>query len=105
VNNEPYSNVGKATLIALIVIFIVSIVLILIASRKKELSNVQVFGVMVFEYFIMHTLGFYVYWAFSLDFRTDGQLIFGAVTSFPISSFGFIGLGLLLDVVKKRPPK
>jgi|SRR5690554_4822585 len=103
VDNEPYSNVGKATIAVLIVILIISISLILIKSRKTELSNGQIFGVMVFEYFIIHALGFYIYWGTSLDFRSDGQLIFAAVTTFPASSFGFLGLGLLMDIIKKRP--
>lgn len=102
VDNEPYSNVGKATIAVLIAILTISTIIILIKSRKKKLSNGQLFRVMVFEYFIIHSLGFYIYWATSLDFRNDGQLIFEAVTSFPASSFGFIGLGLLLDIVKKE---
>ncbi len=103
VDNEPYSNVGKATIAVLIVILMISISLILIKSRKTELSNAQIFGVMVFEYFVIHALGFYVYWGTSLDFKSDGQLIFTAVKSFPANSFGFLGLGLLMDIIKKRP--
>jgi len=103
VNNEPYSNVGKATILTLVIILILSLILILFKSRKTELKNGHIFGIMVFEYFIIHALGFYIYWATSLNFRSDGQLIFGAVTSFPASSFGFLGIGILIDVVKTNP--
>ncbi len=100
IDNEPYSNVGKATILTLVIILILSLIIILFKSRKTKFKNGHIFGIMVFEYFIIHTLGFYIYWATSLNFRSDGQLIFGAVTSFPISSFGFLGLGILIDMVK-----
>jgi hypothetical protein len=102
VTNEPYSNVGKVTIGVLILFLSTPVALTLIKSRKTKLSNELIFGIMTFEYFIIHALGFYIYWATSLNFRNDGQLIFGAVTSFPMSSFGFIGLGILIDIVKKN---
>ena len=103
VNNEPYSNVGKATIATLTIILIFSIIVILIKARKTEYKNGHIIGVMAIEYFIIHSLGFYIYWATSLNFRSDGQLIFGAVTSFPASSFGFVALGILIDSVKAKP--
>jgi hypothetical protein len=104
IENEPYSNVGKATIVVLIVILITSFLLFLIKSRKKTLSNGDIFSIMIIEYFIIHSLGFYIYWATTLDFRSDGQLIFGAIDSFPNSSFGFLGLGILIDLFKKKSP-
>ena len=101
IDNEPYSKVGKATLTTLIIIFLITIGIILIKSRKAEFSNGHIIAIMVFEYFIIHPLGFYIYWATLLNFRSDGQLIFGALTSFPISSFGFVGVGILIDFIKK----
>ena len=102
VNNEPYSNVGKATIATLVIILIFSIIVILIKSKKTEFKNGHIIGIMAIEYFIIHSLGFYIYWATSLNFRGDGQLIFGAVTSFPASSFGFVTLGILIDSVKNK---
>jgi DMSO/TMAO reductase YedYZ heme-binding membrane subunit len=102
VDNEPYSNIGKATIMTLVIIMIISIAIILIKARKTKISNGQMFGVMAFEYFIIHSLGFYIYWATSLNFRSDGQLIFGAVNSFPASSFGFIGIGIIIDLIKTK---
>lgn len=100
VDNEPYSNVGKATITTLIIILFVSLIIILIKARKTELTNGHIIGIMTFEYFIIHALGFYIYWGFGLNFRSDGQLIFGAVSSFPISSFGFVVIGTLIDSIK-----
>lgn len=101
IDNEPYSNVGKATLIALISIFVVSIVLILIKARKRPISNRQMFVIMAGEFFLVHSVGFYIYWA-TLNFRGDGQLIFGVLASFPASSFVFVALGFLIDWVKVK---
>ena len=105
VDKEPYSNVGKATIYVLIAIFLVSIIFILLKARKSYLSNIQIIAIMIIEYFILHILGFYIYWGIALDFRSDGQLIFAAVSSFPYSSFGFVILGFLVDSIKKKLPK
>jgi hypothetical protein len=51
-------------------------------------------------YFLVHPLGFYIYWGLELDFRSDGQLIFGAIKSFPASSCAFLFIGLIIDWVK-----
>ncbi len=67
-----------------------------------NLSNSAVVGIMVVEYFIVHTLGFYLYWANTLDFRSDGQLIFAAVDSFPKSSLSFVFIGLFIDIFKSK---
>ena len=103
IDNEPYSNVGKATTLILVIILILSLIIVLFKSRKTEFKNGHILGIMIFEYFIIHTLGLYIYWATYLEFRSDGQLVFGAVTSFPVSSFGFLGLGVLIDLAKTKP--
>lgn len=105
VNNEPYSNVGKGTLLFITGLFIIYLSIVLIRSRKTNYSNSQIVLIMVIGYFIIHSLGFYIYWAISLNFRGDGQLIFAAVESFPISSFGFIIIGLLVDLFKNYENK
>lgn len=101
VDNEPYSNVGKATINIFLGLLILFITIVLIKSRKNRLSNIQIFWIMIIAYFIVHSLGLYIYLGVSLNYRSDGQLIFAAVESFPISSFGFFGIGLLIDFVKK----
>lgn len=103
VDNEPYSNVGKATLATLGAMLVVSLIIILIAARKIKFTNGHIVAIMISEYFIIHSLGFYVYWATSLGFRGDGQLIMGGLFSFPVSSFGFVALGALIDSFKLKP--
>lgn len=102
VDNEPYSNVGKATILVLSSMLIISMIFVLVISRQMVFRNSHIIAIMSFEYFILHPLGFYIYWATFLDFRNDGQLIFGAVSSFPISSLSFVVLGLLIDLIKKK---
>jgi len=103
IDNEPYSNVGIATIVTLLVLLIFSLTAFLIKSRKSIRTNNQVFVFMVLQYFIVHTLGFYIYWAKVLNFRSDGQLALGALSSFPFSSFAFFFIGILIDSVKKKP--
>jgi hypothetical protein len=104
VDNYPYSNVGRATITALLIMLaatlIIFLVFVRIRTQKEELSHLKVCVIMIVEYFILHALGFYVYWATSLNYRSDGQLMFAAVDSFPASSCGFFIIGILIDVVK-----
>lgn len=103
VDNEPYSNVGKATLLTLSIIFLISLVFIVYQSRKTVFTDGHIILIMMLEYFIIHNLGLYFYWGTKLSFRSDGQLAFAAINSFPISSLGFLLLGILIDVVKLKP--
>lgn len=102
IDNEPYSNVGKATLFFWSLIFVISLFVISRIVKRRIISNSYVITIMVFEYFIIHTLGFYIYWASILNFRSDGQLIFTAVASFPYSSIVFLLVGLVIDIIKKN---
>ncbi len=107
VNNEPYSNVGKLTILLLSIIFLVTLVLCLTWIRQTiikegQISRGHIIVIMSIMYFIVHSLGFYIYWGLALDYRSDGQLIFAAIVSFPISSFAFIFIGLLVDKIKNK---
>lgn len=106
VDNDPYSNVGKLTIILLTLILIITLSIALFRVRRTTLrggiiSKTKIAIVMTVMYFIVHALGFYIYWGLALDYRGDGQLIFAAVDSFPISSCGFIPIGLAIDVAKE----
>jgi len=103
VNNTPYSNVGKLTILIFVVILLTFIVAIIfatkiLAEKKLKLRKFEVILAMFIFYFIIHPLGFYIYWGIFLHFVRDGQLIFSAVTSFPYSSLAFILLGFLIDL-------
>ncbi len=102
INDTPYSNIGIATLITLILTFVASLIGIFIWSKKRELRNNHIVLIMLFEYFTIHTLGFYIYWATSLDFKSDGQLIFGAIKTYPITSFSFLILGIFIDKIQNK---
>jgi hypothetical protein len=107
INNDPYSNVGKLTILLLVIAFLMTLILSLLsiknkASKGEEISNGRIIGILSLMYFLVHSLGFYIYWGVFLDFRSDGQLIFGAIISYPISSFIFVFIGLLIDLVKNK---
>jgi len=102
---EPYSSVGIATIIVLLILLVIWVLFCMAQSKKRVLQNGQIIGFMAILYFIIHPLGFYLYWAIALDFRNDGQLVFAAVDSFPVSSMGFLIFGVLIDGVKLKSPK
>ncbi|MFT3950093.1 MAG: hypothetical protein QM763_24220 [Agriterribacter sp.] len=94
---------GKVTILLLAVALIIIIVLSLLyinirISKYRSITWRNIIVIMMICYFIVHPLGFYIYWGVKLNFRGDGQLISAAVDSFPITSFSFIILiGLIID--------
>jgi len=107
VSNEPYSNVGRLTIKLLSVVFLLTLILCMLSIINKteksgQISQRRIIGIMAILYFIVHSLGFYLYWGIALHFESDGQLIFSSLISFPISSFAFILIGLLIDFVKNK---
>jgi len=105
VKNEPYSNVGKMTIIILTLIFTVYLIFSIFYIRKIKIKNNVVTKntlilLMSIMYLIIHPLVMYIYWAIKYDYRDDGQLIFMAVETFPISSLFFILFGIILDITK-----
>jgi hypothetical protein len=105
ISSENYSNVGRLTILLLTLSLIITLGLFLINIWKKakagiKISKSRVILVMAVCYLLVHPLGFYIYWGVVLDYRSDGQLIFGAVSSFPFSSFAFLIIGILIDVTK-----
>jgi hypothetical protein len=106
ISNEPYSNVSKLTILVLsfllILVLAYSLRNIWKTAKIGSVSKGRIVAIMSICYFPVHSLGFYCYWAINLNFRGDGQLVFGAVNSFPISSFAFILIGLIIDVVKNK---
>ncbi len=107
VSNEPYSNVGKLTIKLLSVIFLLTLILCMLSVINKtekfgQISQRRIIGIMAILYFIVHCLGYYLYWGIALHFESDGQLIFASLISFPISSFAFVLIGLLIDFVKNK---
>jgi hypothetical protein len=105
IDNDPYSNVGKLTILLLTIVFFGTLLFALIQIRKtilsgRQVSKTKITIIMTVLYFIVHSLGFYIYWGLALNFRSDGQLAFAAVDSFPKSSWTFIPIGLIIDGVK-----
>jgi len=106
IDEEPYSNAAIATICTLSILFLITISIVLKnLTKSKLLSNKKVITIMFVEYFLIHSLGFYLYWAFVLDFSIGHQKAFASLLSFPISSFGFVLIGIIIDLVKLRSEK
>jgi hypothetical protein len=89
----------------LIIIFSVTVILAISYTRKrtlinKPLSKGRLTLFMFAFYFLVHPLIFYIYWGVNLNFRSDGQLIFSAINTFPVSSISFIFFGLSIDMTR-----
>lgn len=52
--------------------------------------------------FIVHPLGYYIYWGIRYDFKSDGQLFFLFSDSIILSSLFFIPIGVIIDILKKN---
>ena len=110
INNEPYSNVGKLTILVFSLMLILLLILSMhhiskVVKKKRFLERETVIITMLILSPIVHSLGFYIYWGTVLNYRGDGQLIFSAVNSFPVSSLVFITIGALIDLTKSRAIK
>lgn len=102
VPNDPYSNVGMASLIFFSIVCGLSVTFVLVKAKKKALINKYIIGIMIAEFLFIHNLGYYIYWATALNFRGDGQLAIAIFYTFIFSSFAFLTLGILMDAVKPR---
>ena len=87
------------TLVILLVLLLLSLAAIFFYARGKKFSVGRVVEILFLEYLILQPFGFYLLWATYLNFESDGQIMFSAMVSYPISSLGFIGIGFLLDKV------
>lgn len=66
-------------------------------QANRELNTGRLILFFIIQFFIIHPLVFYI-WAISNSAdSSDGQFIFGVVETFPISSFAFVILGLVID--------
>lgn len=107
IGKEPYSNVGISVILVLIIASIgVSIFYFSSeAKRVKESTSFRIdlfLGYMFIQFLIIHPLVFYINWGIKLNFRGDGQLIFGIMDTFPISSLSFVGLGLITEIIRVK---
>lgn len=108
---EGSNNIGKLAIILLTgtLLFSIIIFLLLIKERVEEtghFSRIAIIFFMIISYFPVHSLGASIYWGVYMDFKIDEQIQGLAAKSFPFSSFIFIPIGLLFDIVinKYSPP-
>jgi len=104
---DPYSNVGKMT-IALLSLSLAAFLILMTywmkctISISGDLSSRQIVIALLLFFFIVHPLGYYIYWGVGLNFRSDGQLIFAAVGTYPFTCLAFVPIGLLIDLLRKK---
>ena len=100
--NLTYEESGKVTTAVLLIVFCLAI---FFAFRRvntwkdKTAKNrkIELVIIMLIVYLLVHPLGFYTYWALYLNFKSDAQIIFDSLVSFPFSSLSFVLIGPLVD--------
>ena len=105
-----YQQVGDSTLLTLLFIFfgttlIYFLYLYFTRESKKQVSKRSIILFFIFQFFIVHALGFYIDLSSDWSRANDGQLVLEVGRMFPFSSMAFIVLGFLADVIKKTKVK
>ena len=100
----PSHHLGKVTIALLSLTVLVCIVPMLysawrVARNACAMRKAEIVAYMALLCFIVHPLGFYVYWWLKYGFHMDGQIIFASADSFPYSSLFFVVFGFVLDTV------
>lgn len=98
------NEIGKVTTLMLAIVLVLVLAPMFyaawrVARKGCVLSKGEIISYMLLLYFIVHPLGFYMYWGMALHYRMDGQLIFASLISFPFSSLFFLAFCFVLDVI------
>lgn len=102
-SNITYEDSGKITTVVLLIVFCLALFFAFRRAnfRENKSKKIELIVIMLIIFLIVHPLGFYLYWGFYLNFKSDAQIIFDAVVSFPFSSLSFVFIGILLDYYYK----
>lgn len=108
-----FSSGHKAGQITIVLLLLLTVAFLLLTiwyikkklTEHKKISNEKIVVLMMIFYFIVHPLGFYIYWGVNMNFRPDGQIIFLAFDTFPYSSLLFFPFGLLIDWTRNTVAK
>ena len=92
----PSGSEGLYSTIGLGILFVLSLCFIIYYGLIKGIEKRQMVPVIYFEWFVIHSLGFDIFWWFTNGFDSDGQLIFLSISSFLLSSLAFVPLGFFL---------
>lgn len=69
-------------------------------KEKKLFNSRKLWIYLGLQFIIIHPLIFYIWASNNSDSSGDGQFIFGAFETFPISSGIFILIGIIIDLIK-----
>ncbi len=105
--DTSYSAIGTAMIFVLLAFFLFTSLTYYLSLRyqiiKKQCFNknhlLLFFGI---NLFIIHPLFFYLYASRDWSFARDGQFVFGAIETFPVSSLVFFFLGWSIDAMKNK---
>ncbi len=104
-----YEKIGTTSILVLSVLTVLICTIYYVSvfqMRKKnqEVSTGTFIVLLLVLAFIIHPLGFFIYVSSNWRMANDGQFIFAVFTPFPYTSFAFVILGVLTDVVRSLAP-
>lgn len=99
--DDSHKDVSLSSFILTILMYALFIAFVVRMRKDSKFDSNNVVGLMILNYFLVHPLGFYIYYS-TLGFRGDGQLLFGIYETFAFSSFSFLFLGVLIQIIKKK---
>jgi hypothetical protein len=106
IHPSEYEFIEIGVLICLSIIFILtSYSLFRFISRNKEPIKNELFKYFTIQVFIIPSIFFYVDALHDLDRVNDGQYFFVIFELFPLSSFSFLFLGIIIDLVRNITTK
>jgi hypothetical protein len=104
---NDYPSAGRASIATLCLIIAVIIFLFYQAINRLEKPSKQDLNFMAIKYYLIltlfiHALGSFIHTSYNWSSASDGQFIFGIANAFPVTSFGYLILGLVMDWLRSE---
>ena len=105
IGDSEHKTILFSVLSCLVIIFIITTYSSFkVIFRKKELLKKELIYYFTFQVFIIPSIFFYAetFRDGNWDRASDGQFFLGIIEVFPLSSFSFIIIGVIIDIIRNR---
>ena len=105
IGDSEHKTILFSVLSCLVIIFIITTYSSFkVILRKKELLKKELIYYFTFQVFIIPSIFFYAetFRDGNWDRASDGQFFLGIIEVFPLSSFSFIIIGVIIDIIRNR---
>ena len=105
IGDSEHKTILFSVISCLVIIFIITTYSSFkVILRKKELLKKELIYYFTFQVFIIPSIFFYAetFRDGNWDRASDGQFFLGIIEVFPLSSFSFIIIGVIIDIIRNR---